>query len=250
MENYFLNNVNKAIGENMRFVRNYQVNPQQALPPQAVPVSNPMEQMMLLLLFPLLLRMMETVQVQLPTPVPVPSNIHRPDTTNPALVWLEGQFQPDTEGAPPQLSAGQVQDALDAETFSEQQLGEALMALIHKADDEQAPSVLSTWQALVTGGQVNAVPFIQEKYLERLTVSRREALTESLAGAGLHFVDGKPNTPLMGALLRQVYLEDAPLSSGAAQSVFRHYQARLQSSEASSDRDAMEHLLALAQWGA
>lgn len=64
MNNYFLNSVNRSVGDNMRFVRDYQANPDKykvdPKPPETPP-ADPFQQMMMMMLFMMMMKMMESM---------------------------------------------------------------------------------------------------------------------------------------------------------------------------------------------
>jgi hypothetical protein len=228
MDNNFLNFINRSIGENARFVRDYRANPEKyARPREAVP-PDPMAQMMAAFSPMMLLMMSQMLTNQGGWGAPLPTGYYTPllntpaDLTsvpaarNPAIGYLESLFrgkssaQPEADITLTSEDVAKVRDELAQGLFQPADLGQALKYELDQAPEEHLPGISRLMTDLMDAGELNIGPFLQNDYLDRLSEERRELLLQTIELAGLRMDSGKPNARFIGFMLEELNRPDHP----------------------------------------
>jgi len=97
-----------------------------------------------------------------------------------------------------------VRDALASGQFTPQQLGQSLKYLLDNAPSDSLGELGSLIGSLTKSGDLNILPFLHSKYLDKLAPARQMALLNAVESAGLTLDDGKPNSRFAGFLLENL----------------------------------------------
>lgn len=228
---FFLSDVNRKIGEQMRWLRSYQANPQEVMPRTRTPAPSApagglgtmLEPLLLMMLFQILLPAMTGQNPGTQNP-PGSDQPLQPEfgagtgmggaglmqggirqqtgdpEQNPARNYLEAVL-----GENEDLQSGAFLDALlthlENRSFSEQHLGEALMYLLHQGGSEHSADIARLTGTLIHEGVINPKPFMQPGYLEKLDDARKAHLADALGQAGPLLADGSANRRLSGTVV-------------------------------------------------
>jgi hypothetical protein len=226
MDNNFLNFINRSIGENARFVRDYRANPEKYARPSVAAPPDPMAQMMAAFSPMMLLMMSQMLTTQggwgAPLPIgyytPLLNNPGEPNqapaSRNPAIGYLESLFrsksvaQPEADFVLTSEDVAKVRDDLAQGAFQPAELGQALKYELDQAPEEHLPGISRLLTDLMDSGTLNIGPFLQNDYLDRLSEDRRELLLQTIELAGLRMDSGKPNTRFIGFMLEELNRPD------------------------------------------
>lgn len=206
MDNQYLTNAHKAIGENFRFVRDFKAKQNEAnpvpTPPDTVPDGSSIGPFFLLI-FQLLQQFAQqngslsssntftdSSIGELPPPPPWGSapfyNSAGPPFQNPAYVLINDLLSKASPADETSLSTADklthqpVQDALAADKFSKADLTSAMKYLLEKAPGKQLESFHPLLSNLMTSETLNAGPFLSGGYLDKLTPERGAILAKAL----------------------------------------------------------------------
>lgn len=226
MEQY-LSNINRTIGDNMRFARNFQAQPQTqaASSGDAQSLSEMIQPLLMLMLFQMMQPMLGAgAGTSLPSSGAgvLPSYGLLSAMQNPATSYLMGAFQQKLDAVSPSTEQLQLTDAemtaiqqdITEGQLSEAQVGQALKFLLVQADAVFRPVVGGLIAGLGQKNALNVVPFMQDTYLERLQPVQRETLLGAVTQTGLTVEGGQTNVRLASFLIEAV---NRPGSSPAKQ---------------------------------
>ncbi|HEY9687489.1 MAG TPA: hypothetical protein V6C52_10975 [Coleofasciculaceae cyanobacterium] len=228
MDNNFLNFINRSIGDNARFVRDYRANPEKYARPREATPPDPMAQMMAAFSPMMLMMMSQMLTNQGGWSSALPTGYYTPllntpgdsnsasASRNPAIGYLESLFrgkaaaQPEADIALTSEDVAKVKDDLAQGRLQPVDLGQALKYELDQAPVEHLPGISRLMTDLMDTGALNIGPFLQNDYLARLSPERRETLLESIELAGLRMDSGKPNTRFIGFLLEHLNQSNQP----------------------------------------
>jgi hypothetical protein len=280
----FMQNVNKTIGDNMRFAQNY--HPGQggtastggASSADLMSVLNPM---LMLMLFQLMSVMMSKMQGGAPSsayglpqaPLPyipglsssgstVPPSTSAPSLSpapassiadNPAVSYLENMLVAETPNADPSTGSVQlsvdditaVKAAVSSGTFSKAQVGQALMYELDKTPTQNLSAIGQLISSLADSGDLNVSSFLQDDYLSRLDSSGLDLLMNALTQAGLTQDDGTPNARLFSFMLDSLAKDSDGPSKAFVQQLMQAIFYQSGADPTTADGKVMEQLLSL-----
>lgn len=239
---YFLSNVNRSVGENMRFVRQFNANPEAFISnsqTSQVAPSDPMAQlspMLMLMLFQMMSQMMTRMGMGLPQesypPVTLPPATGLPPqiAQNPAFAYLEQLFQAKAAESPEATSIEfteaditLVRNAMAQGQFNINQLGQSLKFQLDQAPDVVMPAVKRVITDLMDSGELSVTPFLANDYLTKLSPERRTVLLEAVELAGLRMDSNRPNSRFIGFLLENLDKPEQPMTRAFLQKFLQDF---------------------------
>ena len=144
---------------------------------------------------------------------------------NPAFDFLNQQDP--TTLSDPNAFSDTLEQQMTSGNFTEGQLGQAMMAGIDQAPDDTTSGALSNVLGqLVQRGDLNAVPFMSDNYLNMLPVSRQNQVFDAVLNAGVSYSDGSPNRSLMSYLLSAEDDNTSPMAQNFAQQLIADYNTQ------------------------
>ena len=92
---------------------------------------------------------------------------------------------------------GDLQDGL----YSPVALGQALKTALAESSEANLPAISRVITDFSDSGELNAAPFLQNDYLQRLSPERKEILLQAVETSGLRMDNGRPNSRMIGFML-------------------------------------------------
>lgn len=273
-----LSHINRTVGENMRWLRQYQANPDTAFDTNTnTGQSQDQQSQYMMLMFYQMMSMMfsqffpqegaqntqegatatqpdqASGQTVLPPGVTIQdgetenSNASETEPENKAMTMLSEALENNDDIASDEFTA-ELLEKLQSEEFGINDLGRSIKTLLLESDADNAAKVSPLLANLVQHKIINAIPFFQEQFLSDLPEGNRNSLIEAFVEIGPVTEENEVHRPFIALLLE--LLERSEQGSDTAQGVFLRellagYQQFLQDNPDAPQSDAIHHLLGL-----